>query len=85
MDQCLFNRTSTIDGRQCTIGLHVDDGLVTCKSKAEIDLLISQLKAEFEITTHEGPIIEYLGIRIDFSGDDARLSMPNYIKGSIRI
>ena len=30
MDPCVFNRVSSIDGSQCTIGLHVDDGLVTC-------------------------------------------------------
>jgi len=80
MDQCVFNRISAIDGSQCTIGLHVDDGLVTCTSKEELSLLMSQLRAEFEITSHEGPTIDYLGMKIDFMNDTCELIMSNYIK-----
>ena len=84
VDQCVFNRISSIDGSQITIGLHVDDGLVTCTNKDEMNLLMSQIQSEFDITIHEGPIVEYLGIKIDFSNDEAKLLMPNYIKEILR-
>jgi len=80
MDQCVFNRISKIDGSQCTIGLHVDDGLVTCANKDELKLLIEQLSNEFELTVHEGPILEYLGMKIDLSNDTCILTMKNYIQ-----
>lgn len=84
LDACVFNRSSTIDGSQCTIGLHVDDGIVTCTNKDELNLLIQQLSSEFKLTVHEGPIVDYLGMKVDLSGDSCKLSMKNYIEELIR-
>ena len=58
-------RTSALNGSQCTIGLHVDDGLVTCTNIEELMLLEKQLKEEFDIEVHKGPTVKYLGMKID--------------------
>lgn len=84
VDMCIFNRTSKFDGSQCTIGLHVDDGLVTCTNNDELKLLTEQLAAEFEITVHHGPVLEYLGMKIDLSSDTCVLTMSNYIEELIK-
>ena len=55
MDQFAFNRTSALDGSQCTIVLHIDDGLVTCANIEELTLLEKQLKEEFDIEVHIFP------------------------------
>ena len=80
LDQCVFNRISAFDGSQCTIGLHVDDGLVTCVNEDELKLLEKQLSAEFEIEILMGPAIKYLGMKIDFTEDTCKLTMRNYIE-----
>lgn len=79
MDQCVFNRTSALDGSQCTIGLHVDDGLVTCANIEELTLLEKQLREEFDIEVHKGPTVKYLGMKVDFTDDTCKLTMRNYI------
>ena len=79
-DICVFNRTDT-RGVQCTAAVHVDDLLITSKSKAMIAELTEGLEARYgEITLAHGPLINYLGMAFDFSrAGEARVSMSGYI------
>ena len=45
-DQCVFNKI--IKGKQITVGLYVDDLLVTCVDKVTIERFISDLKMAFK-------------------------------------
>ena len=78
VDVCVFNRNSKIDGSQLAIALHVDDGFVSCSNIDEIELLFKQLRDEFDVTVHDGPVLEYLGMQIDISANTAHLTMKNY-------
>lgn len=79
MDPCVFNRMSP-SGKQLTIAMHVDDGLVTCEDEQELDRFEKQLKDEFKISCSRGPVVEYLGMKIDTTHKDgAEITMARYI------
>ena len=64
-DKCVFNRTGA-DGHQCTAAVHVDDLLITSKSKDSISHLVDGLRTRYgAITLSHGPVINYLGMAID--------------------
>ena len=68
-DICVFNRAD-IRGMQCTATVHVDNLLITSKSKAMIAELTEGLKARYEeITLARGPLMNYLGMAFDSSRD----------------
>ena len=79
-DVCVFNRTD-IRGVQCTATVHVDDLLITSKSKEMISELTEGLQARYgEITLAHGPLINYLGMAFDFScAGETRVSMAGYV------
>jgi hypothetical protein len=71
LDRCVFNKmvTHEQDSSECqsTILVYVDDLLITCKSIAEINRVTEVLKKTYKkITTESGPIINYLGMVLDF-------------------
>jgi hypothetical protein len=75
VDRCVFNKT--INGKQCTLVLYVDDILLTCEDQSAIDSTIGLIQAEYPETrvTH-GPIVPYLGMNIDMSvHGEARITM----------
>ena len=54
-DKCVFNRTGP-DGHQCTAAVHVDDLLITSKSKDSMPHLVDGLRTRCgEITLTHGP------------------------------
>ena len=64
-DRCVFNRIGP-DGVQCTAAVRVDDLLITSKSKSLMTHLVEGLRnSHGEITLTYGPIVNYLGMRID--------------------
>ena len=64
-DKCVFNRTGP-DGHQCTAAVHVDDLLITSKSKVNVTHLVEGLRKRYgTITLSHGPVINYLGMAID--------------------
>ena len=66
-DTCILNKTCE-DGKQLTVVLYVDDLLVTCVHPERIRELLAQLRKKYnEVTAVEGPVVEYLGQRIDFT------------------
>jgi hypothetical protein len=73
---CVFNRRDA-DGAQCTVTVHVDDLLIVSTSKAMIDQLTEGLKNMYgEISSSQGPILNYLGMTFDLSQPrEARVSI----------
>ena len=66
-DPCVFNRGEG-EG-QCTILLHVDDLMVSCRDQGPIDALWKALEERYEskLVIRKGPVLSYLGMSLDFS------------------
>ena len=71
-----FVMNKTIDGKQMTIGWHVDDLKISHVDKNELENIIAKLEAEFgketPLTVHRGKVHDYLGMIIDFSPDPGK-------------
>ena len=69
------------EGIQCTVLIHVDDGLITSESLELIEELLDKLNDEFgDVNVQNGPQLEYLGINIDMSKNDGvHYSQPGLI------
>ena len=82
VDPCVFNRKSS-SGKQCTLAIHVDDGLATCEDLEELKLLDQQIKQKFnnEVDSEVGCTnFDYLGMLVQVDpGNDATLTMQSYI------
>jgi len=80
LDECVFNKGEGIE--QCTIALHVDDMIITCKNKNTIEELIYKLKERYTegVTVHEGPVVSYLGMTFDWSQHgQVKITQEGYI------
>ena len=66
-DQCVVNKT--IQGKQCTMGWHVDDIMVSHVDKTVVEGIISQFNSEYgneaPLTITWGKIHDCLGMKID--------------------
>lgn len=80
-DVCVFNATDA-NGVQCTATIHVDDLFISSKSKNMIDTLCNGLKSRYgEITKHDGPVLNYLGMVFDLTHKgEARVTMQGYVE-----
>ena len=79
-DACVFNIMR--DDKQLTIGLHVDDLLITSESLVSLHWLYDMLLCEFkELTRQDGPVLTYLGMTLQWDKDgNMLLSMDALIK-----
>ena len=79
-DKCVFNKT--IDGKQTTICIHVDDLFITSQNRECVDALFVYLQNKFgDLTFHNGPVFDFLGINFDFdTPGKVHLRMSSYIK-----
>ena len=82
-DWCVVNKD--INGKQCTIGWHVDDLKISHVDKDVVEEIIMALDnkygKEIPITVHRGPIQEYLGMTIDYTvKGKVSFSMSQYIE-----
>jgi hypothetical protein len=84
-DVCVFNRVNTA-GVQCTATVHVDDLLIMSTSKDMITQLAEGLKKRYgEISLTHGPVVNYLGMVLDFSHTgEARITMSGYIEDVLK-
>ena len=65
-DPCVYNRT--VDNVQITVGVYVDDLIITSKNEALIIELTTALQVRYkEIKIIEGLVHNYLGMVLDFS------------------
>ena len=80
-DQCVANKI--IQGKQCTVGWHVDDIMVSHVDKSVVEGIISQFSkygVEAPLTITSGKIHDYLGMKIDFSTPGkVKFTMDPYI------
>lgn len=73
-DSCLFIREK--DGKKLILALYVDDGLVAASDKEELEHFLNSLKSEFKIVSNEASY--FLGIKIENSNDQIRISQKSY-------
>ena len=85
LDKCVFNKV--IDGKQCTICLHVDDLLVTCELEEILESVFGQLRERYkDVKINRGPKVSYLGMTLDFSvTGKAKCTMEGYIQDLLRL
>jgi Reverse transcriptase (RNA-dependent DNA polymerase) len=79
LDVCVFNKTNK-KNVQCTVCVHVDDLMIMCKSKSMINDLKEGLTKRYgEISLKHGPIINYLGMALDYShAGQVEVTMSGY-------
>jgi hypothetical protein len=82
-DSCVVNKV--INGKQCTIGWHVDDLKISHVESAVVDQVISMLNAEFgneaPMNISRGKVHDYLGMTLDFSKPgEVTVDMMDYVK-----
>ena len=80
---CVYNKVC--DGIQCTAAVHVDDLIITSADQRMIDGLCDGLKGRYgEITRHDGPVLNYLGMVFDLSvSGEVWMSMQGYTDDTI--
>jgi hypothetical protein len=74
-----------INGKQCTIGWHVDDIFTSHVNSKVVDDVLEQLNGEFgkrtPLTCSRGKVHDFPGMKFDFSGDGAVIvDMSEYVK-----
>jgi hypothetical protein len=78
MDECVFN--ITMNGYQLSVGLYVDDLIITSISNSNIVWLKENLKKEFkDITEQNGDTLSYLGLLVERDNYGAKISMPHLV------
>ena len=79
VDQCVFNKT--VNGKQCTVAVYVDDLFISSAELSLITELENKLKSEFkQIEIHEGPLYSYLGMSWDYSvPGEVKVTMEGFI------
>ena len=86
-DSCVANKQ--INGSQCTITWHVDDLKISHVKENCVKQVITWMKKEFgqqaELTIQYGPVVDYLGMILDFSTPGIlTVDMSEYIKMILR-
>jgi hypothetical protein len=82
-DSCVVNKM--INGKQCTVGWHVDDVRCSHVDPLVVEHLIDLMSAEFgkeaPLTVSRDKIHEYLGMKFDYSEKGAvTVDMSDYVK-----
>jgi hypothetical protein len=76
-DPCVLNRV--VNGKQITIGFHVDDLLMTCEDESILDDVIDYLRVNFrEVKEKKDDVMGYLGMRISIREDGIYIDMDTY-------
>jgi len=67
-DICAFNKGTLEHGDQCTVILHVDDLMITCKQAQVIDEVVAAITEVYkEVKVKRGAVHSYLGMTFDFT------------------
>jgi len=81
-DWCVANKM--INGKQCTIGWHVDDLKLSHVEQVVLDDIANKLNDKYgqetPLVVHRGTVHNYLGMTIDYSEKGkVKFTMPDYI------
>jgi hypothetical protein len=82
LDKCVFYKYNEDGSQKSIILLHVDDGLVIADNKDILLQLVKQLDQSFEgkfTWNIDDPIKEYLGMQMEQSPGQVKLTMEKYI------
>jgi len=79
LDECVFNRGT--GENQCTICVHVDDLMITCKDKEVIKGVTKDLQRIYkEVKVKEADVHSYLGMNFDFRvKGEVKITMEGYV------
>lgn len=85
-DRCTVNKT--INGKQCTIVLHVDDLKMSHVDPKVLDEIISKLDKKYgqegPLSVTRGRVHDYLGMTLDYSqSGTVKIRMDDYVKNLI--
>jgi len=85
VDQCVFNKG--VGAAQCTVCLHVDDLMITCRQDATIDTLLAGLTSKYKtLTVHRGKVHSYLGMTWDFTvARKVKVTMEGYVEDVLKL
>lgn len=81
-DACVMNKM--VNGKQLTVAWHVDDLKVSHVESEVVDKFIQDMESEFgkeaPINKLKGPVLDYLGMKLDFSDPGSvKVTMIDYI------
>lgn len=76
-DACVMNKT--VNGKEISVGFHVDDLLITCEDDSTIDDVIAHLRSQFrEVKEKKEDTMGYLGMRISVRENGIYVDMNAY-------
>jgi hypothetical protein len=80
-DSCIYNKTGN-SGEQITVGVHVDDLMVTSRSHEDIRSLEAALRRTYrEIKVNEGKVLDYVGMTFNFETlGEVRITMDSCVE-----
>ena len=79
VDQCIMNKT--VNGKQCTLAIFVDDILALSVDTDTLEWLLAELKKEFDdVKADIGNDLSYLGMHIQLTNGKATVSMTQFLK-----
>ena len=80
-DECVMNKID-MEGHQVTIVIHVDDIFISAANSKSLDRELEILEKTFgELTIDKGPIVNYLGMTMDYRGGGGKVKIT--MKGFI--
>jgi hypothetical protein len=81
-DICTFNKGTLEHGDQCTVILHVDDLMITCKQAQVIDEVMAAITEVYkEVKVKRGAVHSYLGMTFDFTTPgQVKVSQEGYVQ-----
>ncbi len=81
-DICTFNKGTLEHGDQCTVILHVDDLMITCKQAQVIDEVVAAITEVYkEVKVKRGAVHSYLGMTFDFTTPgQVKVSQEGYVQ-----
>jgi hypothetical protein len=79
IDPCVFNKT--VNGKQCTVCLYVDDLMISCEDQGAVQAAIKTLQKSFKnCQIHHGKVHDYLGMTFDFkTPGSVKITMQSYV------
>jgi len=83
VDKCVANKI--IDGKQCTIGLHVDDNMISHVKTSAVDDILKLIEGYFPgLQIQTGRKLDFLGLEVEFRDDgEASVGTVQYLTNII--
>ena len=85
VDICIFNKFTNLD-EQVTIGIHVDDQIITSQSRVNLESTITAIEEMFKETkVTKGRMHNYIGMTLDFTlKGKYKVKMQKYIEDKLK-